>query len=463
MSISTYVGFFRNLLCCVKDLQLFSSVLSLPLVSTPLSSLPPFSLFTFFVPYIPSDLYDAFLLTTVLEICIFPLQVYAFYSLTTGGFNGLKGTLQKLGSMKDWSEALDKVKKQVYADYGLSSATSVSSSSGPSSPVRRSTRKKTPSKPKSSTSPYPAAAIVCSLTFLETSMGEHKAKLNRDLVESCACLVIGPSFIWLAANSLHVTATPYIGGIDGVILALIFMEFALLPLLWYMKEDAVKERGDGKGMMLLADKCWDGEFKFGEEKEVFEYVSAAVSVRAETVGSADDDKTPKKKERDQEDEVLYDKGLWEGFGKDSGCNDVLYPWFGKETSPSSDVVLEAFHTVASGVDAMSTSGGLVLDAAPLVQGGGERRHLEGLRCWLYVLLNFVAFYGYALSIIVYYLPAGSSAVADALKFGMVDGDADWWGNFAGDLCWTVEPAVIIWGGIGLDMVLKAGGGKAKVD
>ena len=337
-------------------------------------------------------------------------------------------------------------------------------SKAPDSPNRRSTRKKTPAKPKVSSSPYPSSVIVCSLTFLSSSLAEHKSKLNRDLVESCACLVIGPSFIWLAANSLHVTETPYIGGIDGVILALIFMELALLPLLYYMKTDATTEREGGTSMIDLADKCWDGEFKFADEKEVFEYVSAAVAVRAETVGPADEDKTPKKKQRDEEDEVLYDKGLWEGFGQDSCKNEVLYPWYGKDSAPDADAVLEAFHTVASGVDAMSTSGGLVLDAAPLVQGGGERRHVDGLRSWLYVFLNFFAFYGYALSIIVYYLPNGASAFADALKFGMADGSADWWGNFAGDLCWTVEPAMIIWGGGLVDMFLRTGGGgKVKSD
>ena len=94
MSTSSYVGFFRNLLCCVKDLQLFSSLLSLPMASTPLSSLPPFSFLSASV--FPPDLRAAFLKTTVLESFIFPLQVYAFYSLTVGGFNGLKGTLGKV-------------------------------------------------------------------------------------------------------------------------------------------------------------------------------------------------------------------------------------------------------------------------------------------------------------------------------------------------------------------------------
>ena len=362
--------------------------------------------------------------------------------------------------IKTWSESLEKVKKQVFKEYGMSDA----AFKGPDSPSRRSTRKKTPSKPKTSVSPYPSSVIVCSLTFLSTSLSEQKSKLNRDLVESCACLVIGPCFIWLAANSLHVTETPYIGGIDGVILALIFMELALLPLLYFMKTDATTEREAGSSMMDLADKCWDGDFKFKDEKEVFEYVSAAVAVRAETVEPADDDKTPKKKDRDADDEALYDKGLFEGFGQDSCKNDVLYPWYGKDSTPSAEVVLEAFHTVASGVDAMSTSGGLVLDAAPLVQGGGERRHVDGLRSWLYVFLNFAAFYGYALSIIVYYLPSGASALADALKLGMADEAADWWGNFAGDLCWTIEPAMIIWGGGLVDMFLRTGvGEKVKSD
>ena len=367
--------------------------------------------------------------------------------------------------VKDWSDALEKVKARVFSDYGMSSTSDVPSASAPDSPIRRSGRKKTPAKPKSSSSPYPSSVTVSALGFLSASLTDHKVSLNRDLVESCACLVIGPSFIWLAANSLHVTETPYIGGIDGVVLALIFMELALLPLLYYMKVDADTERKGGGDMMELADKCWDGEYRFKDDRDVFEYVSAAVSVRAEAFGAtSEDDKTPKKKERDAEDEAMYDKALWEGFGKGANKTDAVYPWYGKGSKPGDDSIMEAFHTVAAGVDAMSTSGGLVLDAAPLVQGGGERRQLEGLRCWVYLLLNFAAFYGYLIGILVYYLPNGSSAFADAIKLGAADGNADWWGNFVGDLCWTVEPALIIWGGSIIDMALKGGdGGKIKVD
>lgn len=59
---------------------------------------------------------------------------------------------------------------------------------------------------------------------------------------------------------------------------------------------------------------------------------------------------------------------------------------------------------------------------------------------IYFLLNGVAWYGYLLGILAFYTP--NELVI--LKFGYPDDVADWWGNFIGDLAWTIEPLIILW-------------------
>lgn len=79
---------------------------------------------------------------------------------------------------------------------------------------------------------------------------------------------------------------------------------------------------------------------------------------------------------------------------------------------------------------------------------------------LYFVLNFIAGYGYMLGILAYYIPEDATDVSRGLQyyllniqysnnwckvlmFGLSHGDADWWGNLAGDMAWTVEPLVVL--------------------
>ena len=70
---------------------------------------------------------------------------------------------------------------------------------------------------------------------------------------------------------------------------------------------------------------------------------------------------------------------------------------------------------------------------------------EGYREIVYLVINTIAFYGYAMSIVCYYFPdeVKQPALVQRLLFGMNNIDADWHGNFAGDLMWTIEPIIIL--------------------
>ncbi len=76
--------------------------------------------------------------------------------------------------------------------------------------------------------------------------------------------------------------------------------------------------------------------------------------------------------------------------------------------------------------------------------------------FVYFWLNMVAFYGYLLGILTFYVPYPEGYLANTLtvggfctdwfyiaKLGLTDRDADLWGNFAGDLAWTIEPAIAL--------------------
>lgn len=66
------------------------------------------------------------------------------------------------------------------------------------------------------------------------------------------------------------------------------------------------------------------------------------------------------------------------------------------------------------------------------------------------VLNVIAGYGYMMGILAFYFPAASLSSADPgnyiakmLMFEMSNASADWWGNFCGDLAWTVEPVLVL--------------------
>ncbi|RYH20467.1 hypothetical protein EON65_23355 [archaeon] len=65
-------------------------------------------------------------------------------------------------------------------------------------------------------------------------------------------------------------------------------------------------------------------------------------------------------------------------------------------------------------------------------------------------LNLIAGYGYMMGILSFNFPAASLSssnpgnyIAKMLMFDMSNASADWWGNFCGDLAWTIEPVVVL--------------------
>ena len=60
------------------------------------------------------------------------------------------------------------------------------------------------------------------------------------------------------------------------------------------------------------------------------------------------------------------------------------------------------------------------------------------------VLNLIAWYGYLVAALTFYIPESSQpSWFTAAKLSFSHRDADFWGNFLGDLAWTIEPMLLL--------------------
>ena len=63
---------------------------------------------------------------------------------------------------------------------------------------------------------------------------------------------------------------------------------------------------------------------------------------------------------------------------------------------------------------------------------------------IFFLLNVLAWYGYLVAALTFYIPEQSQPLWFALmKLQLPHATCDWWGNFLGDLAWTIEPFLLL--------------------
>jgi len=246
---------------------------------------------------------------------------------------------------------------------------------------------------------------------------EANAALKNTFVGFCV-LAIGLSFFWLVANSLHVTEAGWIGGLSGLIHALTVAEIAMLPLLVNMIKDASaaiqksKKISELKGL-YVGVKSKDLMEKDKDSAQWFTYENYTMVVNTSwspfwtAAARSDIDAMAEEKMLVKEIEALV--------------KDV------KEYTKPDSVVLKKDGAAAAEMDTMATT-----------------CKLEGYREYVYFILNGIAFYGYMLGIVGFYFPEGDAQpnAVRRLKFGYSNDQADWGGNFAGDLMWSIEPIVV---------------------
>jgi len=382
------VQFVRNLLCCVKDWSLFRD--TAPMLYDPKVTQ---SFYRF-----PEPLNR----TTPLEVVISLSQLYAFASASYSGY------------------------RLVASNYGKFQR------------LQRLVQTRKPDRHNRTRAD----------TVVNTSLVEEATSALKQMFIGFNVFFIGISFFWLFANSWHVTTTDWLGGLQGLIHALTVMEIALIPLLYFMLQDATEHLRTSSYLRSLAD-----------EMEAMSSPSKldTSSMTLKTVQALSDWKPFWAEEN-------VDTSPFSWTSAAAGTDEALAKAEKVEIEKETQNVKIAMEHIAKVAASKWKKGGddekedkiLREEMIDDLSVRATAHKWEGYREYLYFALNFVALYGYFLSILVYYYhdeyvderggekvqPPQSDWVR-MLKFNLPDADADWHGNFAGDLMWTIEPVVIL--------------------
>lgn len=372
MTLTTIISLLRNGLCCVKDLNLFSSTaLYDPSYTALLFPLPP--------PHLSQ--------TTPLEVLIGILQLYAVVSLIRDGIRAIKRGMKLKRSVKD--------AKLTLSSYQLQSK-------------------------------FGAAYRIVRQRLREDAM------LARKIVLEGFCgAVIGFSFIWMFANSFHVTPTNILGGYAGLIHALTAAEIALLILLYFMFVDAsVKMKKSWRIQRDIIPKLEKSGGKLGSlvTEEFFDSCTYA----------------------------WINNNGWDPYWTLSDRQGES-PLTKKDTKLLHQEVQQIQLTIDTLLDVAKESRKTELkekhQLLPQVVAVACQRlsreawilNMSSLIEFLSFVLNTIAFYGYLMAVLCFYFTDADKEPEywRSMKLNMRNADAEWLGNFAGDLMWTIEPFTLL--------------------
>lgn len=254
--------------------------------------------------------------------------------------------------------------------------------------------------------------------IVQESLNKEGMLAIRSMFIGINVLFIGLSFFWLFANSWHVTETEWIGGVQGLIHALTVMEICLLPLLYYMLKDGAEQFTKASRMEDLASRM----------------KSPSTKLTAKDMGVTSLD-------------VLSDwKPFWSSGVDLLDTHDTSTE--DKQMEVEKQMIVKVIQSIVGkekDEDKKGVSSAELSERADELLADAKITRLEGYREYLYFVINLVAFYGYLVGILVYYFnnEEEQPTYVRKLLLGMNNSDADWHGNFAGDLMWTIEPAIIL--------------------
>jgi hypothetical protein len=326
--------------------------------------------------------------TTRLEILIGITQFYAFASVSKSGLNLILSSRAKLRSVQNLLFKLQKQQQQQQQD-------------------------KTPDVNGNSRN------VTTATDLLLQRLQNDRLAAQRNLFVGMNVFCIGVAFFWLFANSFHVTETSWIGGVPALIHALTIMEIAMIPLLYYMVADTVA---------LLCKSA------------VMNYVVGIL--RKCIVTDKNSMGVPLVMLTDETFSLLLDGG-WTPFSPiNAGASSEDDEEEAKSISKELANVVSELESWTCDNDSNNKNNinALIQSTADRIESRAVATRYEAYREFIYFLLNFVAFYGYMLGILVYYrneMEDDEPLYVRTLKLGMGNADADWTGNFAGDMMWTI--------------------------
>ena len=275
--------------------------------------------------------------------------------------------------------------------------------------------------------------------LIHASLIQETSSSIRSMFVAFNCFFISVAFIWLSANSWHITKTDWLGGTPALIHALTIMNVCLTPLLYYMLIDAMEYFRTAArirtlyhqlllGTVSQADIGLSSLKALSRNQEFIPFWSMNCT---DTTSTSTVTSSSKTKEGDIQ---LINHEV-------SRVNTLLDSVTGttvtkKKTDQDNDKTTEEAMKIRKQLQAE-----IALPIRPLIL----KWQLYGIREMIYFILNFIAWYGYGMCIVVYYFPVvlQQPDYVRILLFYFHNDDADWYGNFAGDVMWTIEPIIIL--------------------
>ena len=257
-------------------------------------------------------------------------------------------------------------------------------------------------------------------SLIRSSIAKEADAATRSVFVGTCVLPIGLAFFWLFANSLHITEVGWIGGLPALILALTVMEIALVPLLYLMIKDGQANLQKSLRMKALAKNITTLKKKKDTiHLELYTWISNDDWKPFWTEGTSFSNKVAESAE-----EKMFQKEV-----------ETLSTTIQKLKSGKDDSSFNFTDSMGKSAQDISTS---ILSRATITKW-------EGYREYFYFVLNFIAFYGYLMAIICFLYDDDNNqpTLITTMKFQYSNSQADWTGNFSGDLMWTIEPIVIL--------------------
>ncbi len=330
--------------------------------------------------------------TTPLEFLIGVTQFYAFVSVSIAGY----GMITRSGVNK-----LQLITRLVN---NLRDATTTATT--------KDDEKETKTKKKKEQHDDPIMTTLARQLVTKSLFHESDAA-TRSIFVGTNVLLVGLAFFWLVANSFHVTSTDWIGGISGLIHSLTVMELGLVVFLYYMAIDAMRD--------------------IQKSREMYKFATETV------VASKGQKLSPEHVQKITTEQYSWLVGGWTPFWAEGGNNTSL------SIADEKALLAREVEAVATNLTALSKTMDDPDTIANRILALSRIASFEGYRGFVYLILNFLAFYGYLVCIAVYYHQDESAQpeYIRAMLFWKTNADADWLGNAVGDFMWTVEPIIIL--------------------
>jgi hypothetical protein len=243
---------------------------------------------------------------------------------------------------------------------------------------------------------------------------------------------IGICFWWIFINSYHITEVDWFGGVPALIHAIEVMEIVLIPLLYYMIVDGRMMLNRSRKAQELVQVLQEaGSLEPADISiQTYESITGWIPFWDGGVGLLESTPDPMEEQKLVDKEVEKVRMFLSTFLPPPPSTDK------KDKNNKKDS--------GKGEKEEKIRQQALTEVQAKMQADIPVLRMEGYREFVYFVLNLFAFYGYLMApLAFYYEDETQPDHIRSLKFSYSSTDADWYGNFTGDLMWTIEPIVIL--------------------